>query len=137
MTRSGVHPGTRRTRGGRHRTLVRTRGVEPPLTPLELLDRDITLLGSGSNLDSTQVVIIVVPGLIDHQYAKFAPRYEILVNIALAQHCPELTYVDVTYCNEMTDAAIVALAECCHALTVVKMRWCCHSRSVKITKSNK
>ena len=41
MTRGRVHPGTRRTRGGGHRTLVRTRGVEPPPPPLEFLDRDI------------------------------------------------------------------------------------------------
>ena len=41
MTRGGAHPGTRRTRGVGHRTLVRTRGVEPTHPPLELLDRDI------------------------------------------------------------------------------------------------
>ena len=32
-TRGEVHPGTKRTRGGRHRILGRTRGVEPPPSP--------------------------------------------------------------------------------------------------------
>ena len=46
--------------------------------------------------------------------------------IALAEHCPALIRINVSYCMKLTDAAIIALAEHCPALIDVNLGECCN-----------
>merc|ERR1712166_374909 len=46
------------------------------------------------------------------------------VIIALAERCPALTAVDVSWCKNLTDAAFIGLAEHCPALTSIYMNGC-------------
>ena len=43
---------------------------------------------------------------------------------ALANSCPNLTTIDLTYCDKITDAAVQALANSCPNLTSDNLRGC-------------
>ena len=44
--------------------------------------------------------------------------------VAMAEHCPHLTDVDLTSCRRLLDARVVALAEHCPHLTNVNFSFC-------------
>ena len=50
-------------------------------------------------------LIIVLPGLIDHQYAKFAARYGILVDSAILKVFTDYKYLDFWILSSSSDGA--------------------------------
>ena len=52
--------------------------------------------------------------------------------VALAEHCPGLTSVDLRYCGRLTDAAVMALAEHCSGLSSVDLECCSYPTDVTV-----
>ena len=100
---------------------------------------DLTFLPPRAKLRSAGLDAVVVSALVA-SLAALTTRFKHVVSwnlkrvlphkpgnhlvVALAEHCPQLTDVNFSFCNQLTDASVVALAEHCPQLTYVDFSGC-------------